>query len=75
MFSGLKQHILAATEVALIRADAAWVEKLAEAFGEDQVDAMAARPVGCGEPNTDLRKAYEARQAALRDWRAARGLD
>lgn len=73
--SGLKQHILASTEEDLTKTDAAWVMKLAETFGGDQIDTLAARPEGQGEPDTDLRRAYDARQAALLRWRAARGLD
>lgn len=71
----MKHHVLRSTEEDLARADAAWVAELVKAFGTDQVDAMAACVTGQGEPGTELRIAYEARQAALVKWRAARKLD
>lgn len=67
-------HLLAATEARLVAADGAWIAELAATFGDHNIDAMAAQRAGRGEEGSELRALHQARDAALADWRSARGL-
>lgn len=74
-FPGFSTPALASTEAKLIAADAAWIAELASVFGSERIDEMAAQRAGRGEAGSRLRHLYEARELALSEWRAARGMD
>ena len=62
------------TDIRLAEADADWLTEIARIYGVERVDAVAATPEDQGEPALVLRGAYDVRQAAYADWRAAHEL-
>lgn len=59
-----------AEHLAFNAADAAWSAEIVRVFGKKNQDARY-YPRGKGEPGSELRRLYDARDAARRAWEAA----
>jgi hypothetical protein len=68
----MAQSILSETEHSFTTADQRWRTEVGRSFGMDGVLRYGHLPQSRGEPETAMRRAFEARQEAMTAWRQAR---
>ena len=68
----MAQNSLLETEHAFTRADRYWRTEVGRSFGADGVLRYGHLSQARGEPETAMRRAFEARQEAMTAWRQAR---
>lgn len=67
----MAQSILSETEHAFTSADRRWRTEVGRSFGADGVLRYGHLPQARGEPETAMRRAFEARREAITAWRQA----
>jgi hypothetical protein len=68
------QRDLIETEHSFTSADRRWRTEVGRSFGADAVLLYGHLPQARGEPETTMRRAFDARQEAMTAWRQARRL-
>ena len=68
----MAQSDLIKTERSFTSADRRWRTEVGRSYGADAVLLYGHLPQARGEPETAMRRAFEARQEAITAWRQAR---